>query len=96
VRHSGKKYAHPLVVVYITNSIDENPHCGIVTGKSIGNAVRRNLAKRRIRRIVSENLTRFKQARDIVIIARPSISNAKYSEIDEAIEELFQKAGLFS
>jgi ribonuclease P protein component len=96
VRHSGKTYAHPLAVVTVTESSSENVRVGIITGKSIGNAVKRNLAKRRIRKIFSDHLINFQQAYDIVVIARPAISDASYEEIEKAISGLLKKARLLN
>jgi ribonuclease P protein component len=91
VRHSGKRYAHPLVMIIVGESKDENSHVGIITGKSVGNAVKRNLARRRIREILNGCLIQFKQPHDIVVIARPSIDNAQYLELNQAINGLLKK-----
>jgi ribonuclease P protein component len=96
VRHSGRSYAHPLLVVITLASQNEDSHCGIITGKIIGNAVKRNKARRRIRSILDKHLINFKQPHDIVVIARTPISQANFTEIEEALSGVLQKAGIIS
>lgn len=96
VRHSGKTYAHPLIVIVAAESQSENSHFGIITSKAIGNAVTRNKARRRIRSILSKHLINFKQPHDIVVIARKPISQVSFEEIEEALCGVMQKAGLIS
>jgi len=94
VRHSGKTYAHPLVVIIVSNGLSGNSRVGIITSKSIGNAVARNKARRRIRSVFKDYLTNFIQPYDIVVIARSAIATASYQEIETAIAELLVRAGL--
>ena len=94
MRHSGKTYAHPLVLIIVSSSLSENSHVGIITSKAIGNAVIRNRTRRRIRSIFTEYLINFIQPYDIVVIARSAIADASYQQIKSAIAELLFKAGL--
>ena len=94
VRRSGKSYAHPLVVlVKLPNELDQS-RVGIVAGKSVGNAVKRNRAKRQLRAIFSEFIADLSIPSDIVIIAREQIVGEKYLEIRSAIVQLLTKANL--
>jgi ribonuclease P protein component len=94
VRLSGRTYAHPLVVIICADGHTDNCRAGIITGKSIGNAVRRNQARRRLRAIISQYLPLMKKSEDLVIIGRTKISAANYLEIKLAVETLLIKAGL--
>ena len=94
VRHSGKTYAHPLVLIIVSNSQSEKSHVGIITSKAIGNAVIRNKTRRRIRSIFTEHLINFIQPYDIVVIARSAIANASYQQVRSAIVESLVKAGI--
>jgi ribonuclease P protein component len=84
------------MVVNAAASLNEDSHIGIITSKSIGNAVKRNKARRRIRNILGKHLINFKQPHDIVVIARTPISQANFVEIEEALCGVLQKAGIIS
>lgn len=94
VRRSGKSYTHPLVVlVKLPNELDQS-RVGIVAGKSVGNAVKRNRAKRQLRAIFSECIDSFSVPSDIVVIAREPMASSNFYEIKSAIVQLLSKANL--
>jgi ribonuclease P protein component len=94
VRRDGKSYAHPLAVVLVTESQSEHSRVGFITGKSVGNAVQRNRARRRLRAILSGLIINTKKTVDIVVIGRSAISSATYWELRSAIVELLVRAGI--
>jgi ribonuclease P protein component len=94
VRLSGRSYAHPLVVIIQTEGSTANSRAGIITGKSIGNAVNRNKARRRLRVILGQYLPIIKTPTDLVIIGRASIREASFQEIKLVVQKLLLKAGL--
>ncbi len=94
VRRDGRSYAHPLVVILISEGQEGHSRVGIITGKKIGNAVQRNRARRRLRAILSELIINTNKDVDIVVIGRQAIDKANYLEIKSAIIELFVRAGL--
>jgi ribonuclease P protein component len=94
VRLSGRSYAHPLVVIIRAEGKSPNSRAGIITGKSVGNAVNRNKARRRLRMILGQYLPIIKTPTDLVIIGRASISEASFQDIKIAVEKLLLKAGL--
>jgi len=74
VRREGRSYAHPLLVLTVASGIGENTRVGFITGKAIGNAVKRNRVKRQLRSIFSEFLPLFMNNYDLVVIAREPIA----------------------
>lgn len=55
---------------------------GLTVSKTVGNAVARNLAKRRLREAANQTLAELgKNHQDYVIIAKREIANASYDEI---------------
>ncbi len=61
-------------------------------GKKYGNAVERNLAKRRIRMIILEFSKSFKKNIDFVIVIRPQSKALSYQEMRQNLLELLQKS----
>jgi ribonuclease P protein component len=96
VRRFGKSYAHPLVVLVVLAIADEQKHIGVIAGRSVGNAVQRNRAKRMLREAVRTILPRLNLGWNVVLIARNPILDAKLSEIEDCLIQLFSKANLLS
>jgi len=63
-------------------------------GRKYGDAVSRNLVKRRIRMIVSENKDQFIKYKLFVIVIKPSVSKLAYDEIQKKLLDLFKKSKL--
>lgn len=66
---------------------------GITTGKKIGNAVKRNRARRLIRAAFSELEHRLNNGYDIVFVARTRTSQVKMQEVKAQMEEQLKALG---
>lgn len=60
----------------------------------MGNAVQRNIVKRRLRACLHEIFLKVKPGWDIILLARKPIVLARYQELAQAIDHLLQKADL--
>jgi ribonuclease P protein component len=96
VRRIGKSYAHPLVVLITASNDLEQLRVGIVAGRSLGTAVRRNLAKRRLRACVDQCLSCLPTGFDLVFLARKPMDQAGFAEICAAVHVLLKRAGLLN
>jgi ribonuclease P protein component len=94
VRRLGKSYAHPLIVLIALPNQLEGPRFGVTAGQSLGNAVKRNRAKRRLRAAVQPNLESVVPGWDIILIARRPVLTAAYLDIQSALTALLKRAGL--
>ena len=63
-------------------------------GKRVGNAVRRNLVKRRLRQIAADLVGH--SGWDLVVIARKDASEAGYRDLREALGRLLKSFGLLA
>ena len=63
-------------------------------GKRVGNAVRRNLVKRRLRQIAAELIGQ--DGWDLVVIARKDASEAGYRDLRNALRQLLGSFGLLA
>ena len=94
VRHIGKSHASPLLVLAFLRNELEYSRFGFVVNKRLGNAVRRNKIKRRMREATRLQMLHIKPGFDIVFIARKHISQATYREISQSLERLLKTADL--
>jgi ribonuclease P protein component len=94
VRRFGKSYAHPLVVLVIIRTEDRTRRIAVITGKSIGGAVERNLVRRRLRVICDNLLPSLKEGFEAVLIARGRSRDAGFSELVDGTQSVFQRSGL--
>ena len=94
VRRLGKSYAHPfLVLIKLPNTLNKT-RIGVSAGRSIGNAVRRNKAKRKIREIIRPILTEIQPGWDIILLARKPILTANHQEIISAMNDTLLRSDL--
>ena len=94
VFNSGKYFRlESLIIRYVkreNSSFNGKARFGIVVSKKVGNAVKRNLAKRRIRCLV--RLSDFrKYNRDYVVIAKKNILEKKYENLKLEFTKAFKK-----
>ena len=94
VRRLGKSYAHPLVVLIKHPNQEGFSRFGVAAGRSIGNAVERNRAKRRLREIIRPRIIRILDGWDILFLARYAIHCASPAELKNALDELIIRAEL--
>jgi ribonuclease P protein component len=96
VRRSGKSFAHPLVVLYVLRSDEPGLHVGVSAGLSVGNAVKRNRAKRLLRAAMSDLIPGTRSGSDMLLIARSALPAANFNQTREALSSLLKRAGLDS
>jgi ribonuclease P protein component len=81
-----------LMVMHARRRDDDGPaRAAVVAGKGVGNAVRRNRAKRRLRGA----LTGCTAARglDVVVIARPGVHDVPFAQLRGDLQALLDAAG---
>lgn len=94
VRRFGKSYAHPLIVLVVLPNELERVRVGVSAGRSMGNAVQRNRAKRVLRAAIQPYLAALVVGWDCVLIARQPLGAASFGQVQSAISGLLGRAGL--
>ena len=72
---------------------DKKLNISFVTKKKIGNAVKRNKIKRRLRNIINEAIKKISIKFDYsyLVIAKPTMLNNEYTNIKETLFQSFEK-----
>ena len=94
MRQSGKSYAHPLVVLVAAANDQAKLRIGVAAGRTVGNAVKRNRAKRLLRSAMQTLISTVVPGWDLVLIARPSVVSSDSFEVREALLTLLRRAEL--
>lgn len=93
--YRGKRAVRGLVVVYSSKNRLGKNRLGLTCGKAVGNAVRRNRAKRLMRESYRLLAGELKQGYDIVIVARSRVADKPFREVDREVRAAFKNLELF-
>ncbi len=96
VRRYGTSYAHPFIVLIKHPNELPFPRIAVAAGRSLGNAVQRNRAKRRIREAVRPLIPSISPGWDIIFLARSPMQTAAFQSIQAAVQETLLRAGLLN
>jgi ribonuclease P protein component len=96
VRRSGSSFAHPLVVLYVKKTEKPETHVAVSAGMGVGNAVKRNRAKRLLRAAMNDLMPKTSPGFDLLLIARTTLPAANANQTREALASLLIRAGLLS
>ena len=96
VRRSGKSYAHPLVVLYALKSDQAGVRVGVRAGLAVGNAVKRNRAKRLLRAAMNDLILQTTDGSDLLLIARSPLPKSDLHQTRGALANLLKRAGLLT
>lgn len=80
ISRSGRKFRSPAIVVSAIKSTHDVDRYGFVVPKRVGNAVQRNLAKRRMRAVCYE-LIGSPQGLDVVLRAEKPIIDLSFDQL---------------
>ncbi len=91
VRQNGSAFPnHYLVTIALPNS-EGNSRVAVVAGKRVGNAIKRNRAKRLIRETVRANAAKIPQGIDIMIIARHTMEDVTLQQVSSAFDKTLRR-----
>ncbi|MBI4927078.1 MAG: ribonuclease P protein component [Anaerolineae bacterium] len=96
VRRSGKSYPHPLLVLVACPNPGGEVRVGVVAGRSVGCAVKRNRAKRLLRASMDSLVAELKPGFDILLLSRGPLPEAGYQKTRATLEALLRRAKLVS
>lgn len=85
---NNKSYKSKNLYIYIERTEDEYYHFGISVSKKIGNAVTRNLYKRRIKNIIDKNI--YKNHFNCIIILKKSVLSISFLELEKELIAAFK------
>lgn len=82
------------MVLWVRSGADAAGRLGVVSSKKVGNAVHRNLARRRLREAFRTQRAQIRTRCDVVIVARRNLLGATQEEVAREMRRLMRRAGL--
>lgn len=95
-RRAGKSWTNPLLVLCVLPNGLNQCRFGFSVSRRLGNAVRRNRVRRRLREIIRLHMAAIGPGWDVVMIARPPASQADFITLETACLALLRRASLLS
>jgi ribonuclease P protein component len=94
----GRRAGNRTLVVHVAESQADrtDPLVGFVVGKAVGNAVRRNRVKRRLRHLAAERLSVLPADALVVVRALPMAAGATYDALGQDLDAALSRLGCHS
>jgi ribonuclease P protein component len=90
----GRRRTAATVVLYIRRRDDAGAvRFGFIVAKTVGNAVVRNLVRRRLKSVASDHLHSVPPGSDVVIRALPAASQVPWSTLRDQVADALTKGG---
>ncbi|MCD4651393.1 MAG: ribonuclease P protein component [Candidatus Cloacimonetes bacterium] len=89
VYEKHKRFSGRHFILLVNPKIEEIPTIGIVASRKVGNAVCRNLIKRRVRAFLRENSPDISLNNRAILIARSSTSGVGWLEFSDDLKAVF-------
>ena len=91
----GKSFANRKFVIYRLENNEQHFRVGLSVSKKLGNAVTRNLIKRRIRHILIEHKDQLVENVDFVVIARKGVEILDYAEMEKNLLHVLKLSKIY-
>ena len=89
----GAAYRGRLFTVHAFPNEFGTPRLGLSVSRKVGNAVTRNLVRRRLKEVFYSALPEIPGNLDLVVSARPAAAEADFRELDEEFARSLRKLG---
>ncbi len=85
-----------LILKVVKNNLKNSRFAFVISQKVSKKATLRNKIRRRLRELVRLKIRDIKKGIDLIILAAPGLETKDFWEIEEALNKLFAKAGIYS
>lgn len=90
----GKSIGDRYVVVFYKRNSSESNRVAFLASKKVGNAVKRNRARRLMKQAYREIPNKYEKGFDMIFIARNTIDNKKCIDVKKSMESALRRAAI--
>lgn len=94
LRRAGARLVVGCLIVNWQRLAGGRSRVGVVVGRNVGSAVRRNRARRLLREVFRLHQHELAQPAELVLVARPSIAGKARQEVELDFQRFLREAGL--
>ncbi|MBN9613251.1 MAG: ribonuclease P protein component [Actinobacteria bacterium] len=87
----GGAYCITHAVLHVQNQAEAPARFGFIVSKAVGNAVTRNLVRRRLKSIVERRLAEGYSGADVVFRALPASADAGFADLEREVSRSLQR-----
>lgn len=95
VYRNRKTYGNRNFTLYVLKTNTDLVRMGFSINKKVGKAVERNLIKRRLRALYSDNYQRIKPGYDLVLVVKPNVNKMNYKQLRSAFIHILKVSKLW-
>ncbi len=96
LQERGATRSNPLLIARMLRTELGTTRFGFATGRALGSAVVRNRVRRRLREAIRSAGPWLRPGWDILLIARPAITEADQRSVEQALRRLLVKGGVLN
>ncbi|NMP20918.1 ribonuclease P protein component [Sulfobacillus harzensis] len=90
----GRTYGDRYVVLFVLYpGRGPRPRVGFATQRTVGNAVRRNRVRRRLRALYSQYADDVKPCGDLIFLGKKSVLDARWTDLEQSMQRVLRQAG---
>ncbi len=95
VYKKGKSVANQYLVLVYRRSGLYITRVGFSVSKKFGNSVKRNRIRRQLKEIYRKRIPYVKEGFDLIFVVRKNARDVEFSKLEEAVDNLLKRAGIF-
>lgn len=98
IYEKGRRVVGRVAVLYVYERPEPGTpsrRVGVVSGRRLGGAVKRNRARRLLRELYRRHKAQLKENIELVMVARPALLELNWPEIERELVRQFAEAGIW-
>ena len=94
VYEAGRVISNFMIAVHYLSRTGQNHRIGFSAGKRLGNAVKRNRCKRRLKELYRRHQAEFPNGVDLIVVARKAMVNCEWEKLADAFHDVLRRTKL--